>query len=375
MLNRYCGAQPPGAGRADREAGLNLRLRPLPRSSALDRPAPRHDIALPLGGSALIWAEEVDVVDGRRTRAELLASDLDPVQRDRLSRPRAALCGLALDRPRIMGILNLTPDSFSDGGRLTDPGAAVAAARAMARDADILDIGGESTRPGADPVPVAEEIARTAPVIRAIRDAGIATPISIDTRNAATARAALAAGADMVNDVSALTHDPEMAGVVAGAGVPVCLMHAQGDPRSMQADPRYDDVVAEVLDALQARIAAAEGAGIARDRIVIDPGIGFGKTLEHNLTLLRWLSVFHDLGLPVLLGASRKRFIGTLTGVDVPAERLAGSLAVALHGAGQGVHVLRVHDVAQTRQALTMWQALNATNDTNEKTHSKEGGA
>lgn len=341
------------------EAGLTLRLRPLPRCSALDRPAPRHEIALPLAGSALVWAEEVDVVEGRRTLEELLTTDLSPEQRDRLSRPRPVLCGLTLDRPRIMGILNLTPDSFSDGGRLTDPAAAVAAARAMARDADILDIGGESTRPGAEPVPVADEIVRTAPVIRAIRDAGIVTPISIDTRNAATARAALAAGADIVNDVSALTHDPDMAALVAETGVPVCLMHAKGDPRTMQQDPRYDDVVAEVLDWLEARVAAAIAAGIARERIVIDPGIGFGKTLDHNLTLLRWLSVFHDLGLPVLLGASRKRFIGTLTGVDTPAERLAGSLTVALQGAGQGAHVLRVHDVAQTRQALDLWRALN----------------
>ena len=347
---------------------MTLRLRPLPRTSALDRPAPRHDIALPLAGSAFVWVEEVDVVEGRQTCEGLLTTDLDAAQRDRLSRQRPALCGLTLDRPRIMGILNLTPDSFSDGGRLTDPAAAVAAARSMAADADILDIGGESTRPGAEPVPVTEEIARTAPVIRAIRDAGITTPISIDTRNATTARAALAAGADMVNDVSALTHDPEMAPLVAEAEVPVCLMHAKGDPRTMQADPRYYDVVAEVLDWLDARAAAAEAAGIARARILIDPGIGFGKTLDHNMTLLRWLSVFHDTGLPVLLGASRKRFIGTVTGVETAGERLAGSLAVALHGAGQGAHVLRVHDVAQTRQALDMWQALNDPTEAQEQT-------
>lgn len=345
---------------------MTLRLRPLPRTSALDRPAPRHEIALALAGSARVWFEEVDVVEGRRTLDELLTSDLDPAQRDRLARPRPALCGLTLDRPRIMGILNLTPDSFSDGGRLTDPAAAVAAARAMAGQADILDIGGESTRPGAEPVAVAQEIARTAPVIRAIRDAGITTPISIDTRNAATAREALAAGADMVNDVSALTHDPDMAALVAEAGVPVCLMHAQGDPRTMQDAPRYDDVVAEVLDGLEARIAAATAAGIARERIVIDPGIGFGKTIEHCLILLRWLSVFHDLGLPLLVGASRKRFIGAISGAARPADRLAGSLAVALHAAGQGAQVLRVHDVAETRQALALWSALNDNNTTDE---------
>lgn len=258
-----------------------------------------------------------------------------------------------------MGILNVTPDSFSDGGAIGDAAAAVARARDMATAADLLDIGGESTRPGAQPVPQAEEIARTAPVIRALRAAGIAAPISIDTRNAATARAALAAGADMVNDVSALTHDPAMADVVAEAGVPVCLMHAQGDPRTMQDAPRYTDVVAEVLDYLAGRVEAALTAGIARDRIVIDPGIGFGKTLDHNLTLLRALGAFHALGLPVLLGASRKRFIGTITGVDRPADRLAGSLAIALHAAAAGVQVVRVHDVAETRQALSMWAALN----------------
>ena len=258
-----------------------------------------------------------------------------------------------------MGILNVTPDSFSDGGALAGVPAAVGRAAAMAADADILDIGGESTRPGAQPVPQAEEIARTAPVIRAIRAAGIAAPISIDTRNAATARAALAAGADMVNDVSALTHDPAMADVVAEAGVPVCLMHAQGDPRTMQDAPHYTDVVAEVLDYLSGRVEAALAAGIARDRIVIDPGIGFGKTLDHNLTLLRALGAFHALGLPVLLGASRKRFIGTITGVDRPADRLAGSLAIALHAAAAGVQVVRVHDVNETRQALSMWAALN----------------
>lgn len=357
-------------------------LRPLPHTATLDRPAPRHRVALPLAGSAAVQFHEVDVTAGRRTLVELLSTDLDAAQRDRLSRLRAPLCGLVLDRPRIMGILNLTPDSFSDGGRLADPAAAVAAARAMAQDADILDIGGESTRPGAHPVPPEVECARVLPLIRAIREAGLTVPLSIDTRNAVTARAALAAGADMVNDVSALTHDPAMAGVVAEAGAPVCLMHAQGDPRTMQQDPRYDDVVGEVIGALADRVAAAEAAGIARDRIVIDPGIGFGKTLEHNLTLLRWLSAFHDLGLPVLVGASRKRFIGTLSGVDEPAARLAGSLAVALHAAAQGVQVLRVHDAAQTRQALALWLALNAAEagmapagDTNDKTNKQTNEA
>ncbi|RYH02441.1 dihydropteroate synthase [Salipiger sp. IMCC34102] len=258
-----------------------------------------------------------------------------------------------------MGILNVTPDSFSDGGRLDGVAAAMARGQAMvAEGADILDIGGESTRPGAVLVPVDEEISRTAPVIRALRAAGVTAPISIDTRKAAVARAALEAGADMVNDVTALRFDADMAAVVAEAGCPVCLMHSKGDPETMQNAPAYADVTTEVLAHLRAAIARAEAAGIARDRIVVDPGIGFGKTQEHNLALLRELARFGDLGLPILLGASRKRFIGTITGVEVAADRLAGSLAVALHGARLGARILRVHDVRETKEALAMWCAI-----------------
>jgi dihydropteroate synthase len=205
-------------------------------------------------------------------------------------------------------------------------------------------------------VPEADEIARTAPVIGALRDAGV--PISIDTRKAGVAQAALAAGAAMVNDVSAFGHDPAMAGTVARAGVPVVLMHAQGDPATMQADPRYGDVLLDVFDHLAARVAAAEAAGVDRARIVVDPGIGFGKTVAHNLALLRRLSLFHALGLPVLLGASRKRFIGSIGGAADTDDRLPGSLAVALAGAAQGVQILRVHDVGETRQALALWRAV-----------------
>ena len=272
--------------------------------------------------------------------------------------PSPVLPGPTPDRPLVMGILNVTPDSFSDGGLLPDLAAVVARARAMAGQADILDIGGESTRPGADPVAQAEELARVIPAIRAIRAAGIATPISVDTRKAAVARAAVAAGAGMVNDVSALTHDPAMAATVAALGVPVCLMHAQGDPRTMQDDPRYGDVVAEVRDFLAARAQAAQAAGIAAGRILIDPGIGFGKTLAHNIALLRGLPVLAALGHPVLVGLSRKRFVGTITGVDRAADRLAGSLAGALFAARQGAAVIRVHDVAETRQAFAMMAAL-----------------
>jgi dihydropteroate synthase len=276
----------------------------------------------------------------------------------RLTMQRPDLCGLTLERPRIMGIVNVTPDSFSDGGQHMDPEAAVLRAQAMAVDADFLDIGGESTRPGAAEVPAEEEIARTAPVIRAIRAAGLSLPISIDTRKAAVARAALDAGADMVNDVSALRFDPDMAGLVAEAGVPVCLMHSRATPETMQDSPAYDDVVAEVLDELGAAMAAARAAGIAPDRIVIDPGIGFAKTTSHNLALMRGLSALHDLGAPVLFGASRKRFIGTITGADAAPDRMAGSVATALLAVAQGAQILRVHDVSETAQAVRMWLAV-----------------
>ena len=284
---------------------------------------------------------------------------LAPEVQARLTGPRGPVCGLSMQAPLVMGILNVTPDSFSDGGQLGTVAAAVARAREMGADADILDIGGESTRPGAREVSVGEEIDRVVPVIEALRAAGIVTPISIDTRKAKVAEAALAAGADMVNDVTALRFDAEMAGVVARAGVPVCLMHSQGGPETMQDDPRYDHVSFDVFDHLEDRVAFAEAAGIARDRIVVDPGIGFGKTLEHNLTLLRDLALFHDLGLPVLLGASRKRFIGTIGQAEVASDRVGGSVAVACHGAALGVQIVRVHDTKETKQALRLQQALS----------------
>jgi dihydropteroate synthase len=279
-----------------------------------------------------------------------------------LAQPLPPLCGLALDRPRIMGIVNVTPDSFSDGGQFAKQGQAIAQAlRLVAEGADILDIGGESTRPGALDVPIADEIARTAPLIRALRAEGLRLPISIDTRKAAVARAALEAGADFVNDVSALTWDRDMAPLVAEAGVPLCLMHAQGTPQTMQENPYYENVSLDVRDWLGAAIARAEAAGIDRARLIVDPGIGFGKTVEHNLALLATLGLLHDTGCAILLGASRKRFIGSLTGVEEAGQRVSGSVAVALHGAAQGAQILRVHDVRETRQALLLWQALHET--------------
>lgn len=312
-----------------------------------------------VGGSAWLFAETA-LIKARDTEPEeVLFDDLPSDQRTRLSQQRAPICGLTLDVPRIMGILNVTPDSFSDGGTLANVQDAVDRARAMAQDADILDIGGESTRPGAQEVALDEEIRRTVPVIKAIREAGITTPISIDTRKAQVAASALAAGADMVNDVTAMRYDPDMIHVVAQAGVPVCLMHSQGQPDTMQDDPRYDAVTFDVYDHLAERIAAAEAAGIARHNIITDPGIGFGKTLQHNLRLLRDIAIYHDLGLPILLGASRKRFIGTITGAEDASNRLGGSIAVALHGIAQGVQIVRVHDTKDTRQALSLQMAVN----------------
>jgi dihydropteroate synthase len=278
---------------------------------------------------------------------------------ERLQRPRPAVAGLTLDRPRLMGVVNVTPDSFSDGGRYLAPDAAVAHALQLeAEGADILDIGGESTRPGAQSISVEEECRRVLPVIEALaRRARV--PLSIDTRNAEVMRRAADAGARLVNDVSALTNDPQSLPVAARTGLPVILMHAQGAPRTMQANPTYGDVVLDIHDMLEARIAACEAAGISRERLVVDPGIGFGKTLAHNLALLGALTIFHGLGCPILLGASRKSFIGKLTGATEE-ERLPGSLAAVLLGAAQGVQILRVHDVAATRQALAVWEGSHA---------------
>ncbi|KGM48065.1 dihydropteroate synthase [Pseudooceanicola atlanticus] len=317
-------------------------------------------VGLPLAGQAHARFASVEPIRAEHRGHVMPSEALPETHQARLSTVRSDICGLSMDRPRVMAILNVTPDSFSDGGDHSGLDAAVIQARRLAESADILDIGGESTRPGAEEVPVDEEIRRTVPVIETLRAAGISLPISIDTRKAAVARAALAAGADMVNDVSALGFDPEMAPFVAESGVPVCLMHASGTPDVMQQDPRYADVLVEVLEALEARVEVAERAGIERSRIIVDPGIGFGKRLPHNLTLLRGLSAFHDLGCPVLLGASRKRFIGTIGGAEDAKTRMPGSLAVALMAAAQGAQIIRVHDSAETAQALRLHLAMTA---------------
>ena len=279
----------------------------------------------------------------------------------RIIAPRAPLTlgnrTIRLDQPQVMGIINATPDSFSDGGAYADARAAAEAGASMAgAGAAIIDVGGESTRPGAKPVWEGDEVERILPIVQQLTAGG--TAVSIDTRKATVIEAALGAGAGLVNDVSALTHDERAAEVVAAAGVPVVLMHHQGDPQSMQDNPRYGDVLVEVYRWLEQRIAAVEATGIARANILVDPGLGFGKTVAHNLELLNGLALFHGLGCPVVIGASRKRMIGALSNEAPADQRLAGSLALALKAAEQGAQVIRVHDVPETVQAIKVWRGL-----------------
>lgn len=319
--------------------------------------APRAPGALPLAGGAL-WFTHAERLD-RGGRSEVLpTAEIPAGTLERLTAPREPVAGLDMSGPHLMGILNVTPDSFSDGGRHFAVADALRAAQAMvAQGVSILDIGGESTRPGAAEVPVDEEIRRIAPVIEAIRHE-MATAISIDTRKTDVARAALAAGANLVNDVSGFTFDANLAPLCAEAGTPVCVMHAQGDPATMQQDPYYDDVLLDVYDFLSAQVERLVTAGLPRGQIVIDPGIGFGKTQDHNLALLRNLSLFHAIGCPILLGVSRKRFIGNIGKEPLAEARAPGSIAVGLAGFAQGVQILRVHDVDETAQALRLWAAV-----------------
>ena len=334
-----------------------------------------HDGKVARLAGGLCWFSAVEVIawDGERR----LSADLISVERmsesikdrpddeqsawARLTglRPPLQLGGrtIRLDQPQVMGIVNATPDSFSDGGQFADAGSAAEAGAGMAAaGAAIVDVGGESTRPGAASVWEGDEIERVVPVIQQLAGGGAA--VSIDTRKAAVMEAALAAGARLVNDVSALIFDPHSAGVVAASGAPVILMHHQGTPESMQDNPRYGDVLVEVYEWLEDRIAAAEEAGIARDRILIDPGFGFGKSVAHNLELMNGLALLHGLGCPIVLGASRKRTIGALSNEAPADQRLAGSIALALKAVEQGTQIVRVHDVPETVQALRVWRGL-----------------
>jgi dihydropteroate synthase len=268
-------------------------------------------------------------------------------------------CGrhrLVLDRPLVMGIINCTPDSFSGDGVGIDHGRAIAQARQFIDEgADILDVGGESSRPGAAPVPLEEELRRTIPVVEALAGSGV--PVSIDTVKPEVMRAALAAGASLINDINAL-RAPGALAVAAASEAAICLMHMRGSPRTMQQDPVYVDVVAEVRDFLAERCRAAEAAGVGAQRILLDPGFGFGKTAEHNLELLKHLGQLADLGYPVLIGLSRKSVLGKLTGRKVT-ERMAASVAAALVAVHRGASIVRVHDVAATRDALAVWQVAH----------------
>ncbi len=324
----------------------------------------------------LLWfsAVELSVVDGARFKSaelvsvERLEAEIGTMGADvaqtwtRLIAARAPLAvgprTVRLDQPQVVGIVNVTPDSFSDGGLLEDPAAAAEAGHAMAAaGAAIVDVGGESTRPGAKPVWDGDEVKRVLPVVERLARAGNA--VSVDTRKAEVMAAALGAGAGLVNDVSALLYDERSAEVVARAGCPIVLMHHKGSPETMQQAPHYDGpVLFEVYDWLKARVEAAVAAGVDRSRIIVDPGIGFGKTVQHNLQLLNGLSLFHGLGCPVMLGASRKRMIGALSGEAPADQRLAGSITLALKGADQGAQLLRVHDVAETVQALRVWRGM-----------------
>jgi dihydropteroate synthase len=278
---------------------------------------------------------------------------------------------LPLDRPRICGIVNITSDSFSDGGRYLDPQRALDhALRLVEEGADLLDIGAESTRPGASPIPADEQIARVVPVISAIA-AQTSVPISIDTSDAEVMRAAVGAGAGLINDVCALRREGAL-NAAADSGALVCLMHMQGEPRSMQENPQYDDVVGEVHRFLTDRLFACQLAGIDKKRILVDPGFGFGKTLEHNLALLRELARFAEIG-PVLVGLSRKSMIGALTGRDNPPDRVSGSVAAALIAVQNGAAIVRVHDVAATRDALAVWHGVGRIETSRSESRSSRG--
>lgn len=331
--------------------------------------APRTFTGLPLSNTGLNFtAVELAERSGKGARRQLLDLN-DLFQRDwphalelgqiveNLTQPRPRFAGLAMDRPQIMGIVNVTPDSFSDGGRHDTTTRAIEhALNLAAQGANILDIGGESTRPGSDPVPLAEELRRVIPVIEGVREK-TDIHISVDTRKAEVMRQAAKAGADILNDVSALTHEPDALDAAASSGLPVILMHAQGDPKTMNDDPQYSDLVLDVYDFLASRIKACEAAGIPRAKICVDPGIGFGKHLHHNVAMMANLAILHGLGVPILLGASRKKMISQLCDAPNPSDRLPGSLATVLAAAAQGIQIMRVHDVAETKQALAVWMA------------------
>ncbi|WP_224815281.1 dihydropteroate synthase [Hasllibacter sp. MH4015] len=333
---------------------MTIYYRPIPQIDPV-----RPDGACPLAGGTA-WFTHAERITRDGNAKIVPAADVPDDWCTALTAPRAPICGMSMDRMRLMGILNVTPDSFSDGGVHADVDEAVARADAMrAAGADLIDIGGESTRPGAEDVAVEEEIARIVPVIAALMARSAPPIISLDTRKSAVARAGLEAGAAIINDVSGLRFDPDLAALAADRGAPLVLMHSIATPQTMQAqaDTAYGDVLLDVFDGLARAVAKATDAGVSRDRIVVDPGIGFGKTQAQNLALIQRLSLFHGLGCPVLLGVSRKGFIGQISGEARADRRGPGSAGVGLWAAGQGIQILRVHDIEMHKQALDLWTA------------------
>ncbi len=334
---------------------------------AVAQDAVRLGAALPLAGSPYIAFAAVRLWEGEPGNVKHAIVRLSTIQAideprvkellDRLAAPRPAIAGVSMESPRIMGIVNVTPDSFSDGGDHLEPETAIGHARQLVADgADFIDIGAEFTRPGSAPVPQEEELQRALPVLKGL--AGLSAPISADTRKPQVMREAAAAGAAILNDVTALAFAPESLATAAALKLPTVLMHTQGNPDKMQHNPVYKDVVIEIYDYLEARIAAATGAGLPSQAILADPGIGFGKTLAHNLSILQSIAIFHGLGVPLLTGMSRKGFVQKLTGSEGPKQSVPGSVAAALDAISQGVQIVRVHDVRETRQALKLWWAV-----------------
>lgn len=321
--------------------------------SSVDKPKDAFCLA-----QGRLWFTSIELLSRDRPPEVVPATYLPQKWINRLIGHRPIIAGVNLKKPRIMGILNVTPDSFSDGASFNDPTKALYQAEKMVQNGvDIIDVGGESTRPGAKETPAEVEIQRISPVIRSI-SAKTKVAVSVDTRKAAVAKVAVENGAKFVNDVSGLKFDPELAPFCAEKNLPVCVVHSSGIPETMQNDPIYENVLLDVYDSLEAQISSLIGWGIGRERIIADPGIGFGKTMEHNLVLLKKISLFHSLGVPLLLGVSRKGFIGRITEEHVAKARVIGSVSAALTGVSQGVQIFRVHDVKETRQAFDMWQMI-----------------
>ncbi len=328
-------------------------FRPIVRTGS---PRSQHSIFL---AETNYWVSEAEEIKYGKETNLVSINDVPDWWKKRWLKKRSDILGIEFGLPKLMGILNITPDSFSDGGNHVKLDVALNQAKFMEENGvDIIDIGGESTRPGASIVPISEEIKRIEPVITGI-SARSKIPISVDTRKSKVASAAHKAGASMVNDVSGFTFDPNLLAYCSKYKLPVCIMHMKGSPENMQNNPKYENILIEVFDFLENQIGTLVQAGISRDQIIADVGIGFGKNIGHNLALIKNISLFHGLGVPLLLGVSRKSIISNVARVEKPSDRVHGSISLAISALGQGVQVFRVHDVAETRQAFDLWVAVN----------------